>query len=181
MTRKISISIGPEIDIRLLSDDKSDKILKLNIEAVGQKNLAVYQLFIDCCQNTLTFSKIPKAFSHDYDLAYIDNMYIYFYAVCSKCYSNVNTYETNINLVDKTIDVNSLGIEHDMYQIGNDEVTYAVSTWYEKNYMEIFRVSDDFETELLKKSEGVKCPIFNINFDNIDKTIKRLKTILVFS
>jgi hypothetical protein len=184
ISRKVSVSVGPETEIRLVSDRKIDKILHLNIEAVGLQGDVTYKILIDCCLNTVKTHKTGIDISsekYDPDISYVDNMYMYFFGACPICMSCINTNEISLNLLDGTVDSKSLGLENEMFHIGDGNEEYTVTNNFYAKHMEIIKVAPETDNEVARNNKAVTCPIFEINFNNLDKTMKRLKTIIVFS
>ena len=180
MSRTISVSIGPDYSLEFISSRKSGKILHINSYArvsdeYNHSHKYNSKILIDCISNTYV-KTLYDLHSEKIIHAPVSG-YIQIYSHCKQCDSFVNSYE--INFYNSILDLSTLKIENEHYIINSNDEEFSLNLRYDLNKIEIIK-RELYENDS-KYKKPILSPIFNLNFNNIDDIIKRIKTILIFS
>lgn len=180
MCRNVIPSIGPDDNFFLKTYRKTGRVLLLKnkysfINEYGNNINNSLNLSIDCETHTVSQNLFDMGSG---EIFYKEiNGYIYFIASCNMCDSVIFSKEISFN--NHIINVPEIQIESETYLLNNELEEFHISLHHDFNHMDILRKDIDNHENEYKKP--ITCELFDLDFNNIEKTLKRLKTIVVFS
>jgi len=185
MSRDVKVSIGPDYKFYLNKFylnccGKIGKILSVNtkylfLNELGNDVKCFLQFSIDCENNTFSLHSFDMNFGESFYKSV--GGYIYFNASCTMCDSTI--FSKDIYFYDQLFDISNIKVESENYLLNNDVEEFFISLHHESKKMDIYRKNIFNHENEYKKP--VTCELFDLDFNNLEKTIKRLKTIVVFS
>jgi len=180
MSRQVSISIGPDYSLELKTFRKLGSNLHINAycRVVDENNYSFkynLKIIIDCESNLI--NKTVFDINTDKIIDCPINGYIYFYGFCPNCDSSINSYDIGID--KSNIELKELTIDSESIIINTNSQEFQITLDYNLNRTEIY-AKDIYEGNFNDK-KPIICQLFKIDYKNLDKTIKRIKTILLFN
>jgi len=183
--RTILLSVGPDYCFKLNSFVKLEDKLILNCCFHNLSNMYCDIIYnINCLDNSFNIT-----FSKDYVSSYLDEkyevvidkkvvikhpyFYFYFNVNCEKC-SNTHLFSDDIELNKDYL--YNLAIDREGMYCSNEHDNYYVSYNYIDNNMFVFEKI--YKPYTNTKPIAIKS-IISIDFSNIDKAIKKIKTLLL--
>lgn len=181
-SRDIDISVGPDINLNLISfkikNDKlilfctykSKKIIKYKLDFNIDILSSLYTIDIDSIvtNNNIVLTsddhleQVRIADEKDYILK--RNFYFYLYSECKLCKSNVNT--TDISFNNKYL--LNMGIEREFFEIEK----YSVTVNYLEDKIDISSNNN--------YNNCITVPLFDLDLNNNEKLLKQIKYTLIF-
>lgn len=197
-SRKIDLSIGPEDYIKLENYRKIDRTIHINLENGGGNVKEKHKILIDAVTGEVNHSLVSRDHSiyndrvdylgmssSRYRESYLplNGFYMYYFSSCMKCLSTANTGYIRVDLVSNMVDIGTVLLDDESFRFYDDDndLAYDVTSFYNNGKMTISLPKPGSMKVDNRDPKIVTCPLFEIDFKNKEKTLKRLKTIVVFS
>lgn len=188
MTRDISITVGPDYVFELESFDKVNNTLQLSC-VFKRSRKAKYK--VEYTINTLTnifnvsvtdLPVEPEDGKDADETVKVSKAYFYFYihGNCPECNSShCNSSDIELNMT-KNI-VSNIGIERDGTYLLKHKDKYHITTAYDSELMMITKCFINDAGDLIEDDKIFECPIVNFDFSKPERTIEKIKTLMIFS
>jgi hypothetical protein len=179
-SRKIDLSLGPDIIFKLIEWTKVNNLLKIKFSFNKKKNEELI-LKVDCDNNQWS-ANFADSSIEEFVSQYLSDLYYYIHSDCTYCnchYSN----SSDIELTDEsTIDSNSIGVETEGISLLNESSFFDLQFDYTINKVIISNSSleDKKSFQSNKKQQQVSLPLIDFDFSNKEKVISKIGTILSF-
>ena len=163
--RDVSISIGPEHQIRLLSFTKNQHLL-LRCQLFSDK----YEYQIDCQDNTFTVS--------GYELINKSVVpYIYLQSSCSNCVS-ASTYSHDMLLMNRTKVITDIFLERESFALIDGNTRLSVNVLHTNVNNPRIMISAIFPDQWF---HPIDLPLFDLDVSDQVKAVQRIKNLMSFS
>jgi hypothetical protein len=174
-SRRILISVGPDLVVSLNHFRKQDSSLFLQCSFNKKNNYYIIEYNIDCNTNlydvTVTNRHI-NAPHHQMTDQKVMQAYFYFYiqSSCDKCVASA-TYSADLELLQDEKRVFNIELEREHFVLA-DDMTHRLTVLYDRDVM---LASNDAH------QKSVELPILNLDFSDQPKLINKIKTLILFS
>jgi hypothetical protein len=174
-TREITLAVGPEHNYCLYKDysKKDDDLIIRPQRKYSKKTIS---LNINLLNNSFEFKRLAAAL-----LPKIEYIYFWMDASCPVCErSFCNTADIELNFNNNTVEQFAIEREAVIYAQGTDSYRITLCHLEDIIYIAKCEVLDDKITTSSKLCDFTR-PLVNIDLSSPDKTIRKIKTLLVFS
>jgi hypothetical protein len=175
MDRRIDLSIGMDDCFRLIEFRKINQILTIIMERPQEKNIRA-KVEIDCVTNA--------ASRYVYDTLgnpakeHVTFMTVSTFSTCDDCGSVTNSEDFIVNFMTYDIHL-PIHLENEFIVLNDKKANnrlYSVNFLHLEEFVEISVFDKTQESR-----RPLSVPMFDLDLSNIDKALKRIKTIVLFS
>jgi hypothetical protein len=174
MSRDIEVLVGPEERLTLVSWNKQDHIVKLQVRHTEKSSFVHrYYFEINGLNNSCDFKKI-NPYSPD-----ILDFYFYLYANCNDCDSFINSADIDVFFEENKLSF--IGVEQEGFDLKlKNKYLFHLNLDYEQELMLVYKLSKKVDLYI---NDGIPCklPLLNLDLSDQNKAINKIKKLLIFS
>lgn len=181
-SRKLTISVGPDMSVKLIDYKKQNNNLLLQCTHKQKDQVYNIDYNINCTDNTFQIGepKLVQLGSNPIsNTEQIINAYFYFFieGVCGEC-DNTTASSVDLEFDDGTI--SNIELERENFYLFETEEKYHLTIVHDQEQILVSRLQSE-GMGYITNSKPIVLPMFKLDFTDQAKTIKKIKTLILFS
>lgn len=180
--RKIYFSIGPDDLFSIVGDIKVESN-QLAIDCILTTTTGKEQssFVIDCINNTFSFKIDGLPIDYDYKTLKYIYFYLYINATCKECNSS-NIASNDLEFDFQTNKISNIGLEQESFYFMNSPHMMHVTLNHASENLRASRLFYDESTKtVLDDNKIFTCPIVDLDLDNHNRSVSKIRTLMLFS
>lgn len=183
--RQIEVSVGPDLSFILINHQKEDN--NLILQCTYKKSDHIYNIDynINCVDNTFQVGEprlVQLGNNSTLNPEQVKRAYFYFFieGVCGECdCTTTSGVDLEFDVEDGTI--SSIELERENFYLFETDEKYHLTVIHDRNSILISRLHLNKDMGYSESSKPIELPMFKLDFSDQAKTIKKIKTLILFS